>query len=158
AIFLYLNRVDAETMLYAARSVTIFWSLCLGLILAVWTRRRFGASVALLAIFLYAFDPNIIAQGRYVTNDLLIAGCLFLAPIAWSAFLSTGRLRDLLRASAALALAAVVKFSGLLLFPVFVVLYLIKWWQEGKHSLRNLALSLAVAGGVTVAVIGLCYS
>ena len=54
------------------------------------------ACAALLAVFLYAFDPNIISHGHYVTNDLLITGCLFLAPIAWSIFLSSRRRRDLL--------------------------------------------------------------
>ena len=157
AIFLYLNRVPAETLLLAARWVTILFTVSFGLVLALWTRRRFGAAIALLALFLYALDPNIIAHGRYVTSDLMVTCSLFLAVIAWAAFLSSRRLRDLAVAGFALGLAAVVKFSGLALFPIFVVLYLIKWWQESrpdsgavprrKLSAGHLALSLALIGG-----------
>ena len=154
-------------MLFAARFVTILSILLFGLALAVWTRRHFGASVALLALFLYSFDPNIIAHGRYVTNDLLLTAFLFLAVIAWSAFLSSRRVRDLFIAGFVLAMAALIKFSGLILVPIFVLLYLIKWWQETrlkfvsgsprKLSFGHLALSLAVTGGLTVAGIALCY-
>src|SRR5262249_10961070 len=67
AIFLYLNRVDAEKMLHAARAVTIACTFALGLLLAAWTRKHFGPAAALLAVALYALDPNITAHGRYVT-------------------------------------------------------------------------------------------
>jgi hypothetical protein len=161
ATFLYLNRIPAETMLFAARSVTILWTLCFGLALAVWTRRHFGAPVALFALFLYSFEPNIIAHGRYVTSDLPLTCFLFLATIAWAAFLSSGRFRDLLLAGLAAGLTAATKFSGLALFPILVLLYLIKWWQEGrgrKLSLAHLALSLAVVCVITVAVVAACYA
>ena len=42
-----LNHVDAETMLFRARGVTILFTFCFGLALALWTRRHFGAAVAL---------------------------------------------------------------------------------------------------------------
>src|SRR5258708_1905720 len=132
AIFLYLNRVDAETMLFSARGVTILFAVGLGLLIAVWTRRHFGASAALLAVFLYALDPNITAHGHYVTNDLLIAACVFLASIAWGRYLAGRRVRDLLWAGFAVGLAASTKFTGLVLFPVFVVLYAIKWRLEPR--------------------------
>src|ERR1035437_3747426 len=41
--FLYHNRIPADTLLFAGRSITILLTLCLGLALALWTRRRFGA-------------------------------------------------------------------------------------------------------------------
>jgi hypothetical protein len=64
---------------------------------------------------------------------------------------------DLAVAGFALGLAAAVKFSGLALFPIFVVLYLIKWCQASRPdsgamprprlSIGHLALSLALIGG-----------
>src|SRR4030095_5984119 len=95
AVFLYFNRVSPDKMLFAARGVTILFTDALGFVLAVWTRRKFGPAAALLAIFLYALDPNIIAHGRYITNDLLTTAFVFLASIAWAAFLSSRRLFDL---------------------------------------------------------------
>jgi predicted membrane-bound dolichyl-phosphate-mannose-protein mannosyltransferase len=87
--------------------------------------------------------------------------------MAWAVFLSSRRWRDLAVAGFARGLAAAVKFSGLALFPIFVVLYLIKWCQASRPdsgamprrrlSIGHLALSLALIGGITVAVIAACY-
>src|SRR5690348_4014806 len=77
--FLYRNRVPADRMLFAARLVTIALTLLLGLAIALWTRRHFGAAPALLAAFLFTTDPNLIAHGRYVTTDLIVTLFIFLA-------------------------------------------------------------------------------
>ena len=53
-------------------------------VLAWWVRRRFGSRVALIALALFAFEPNLIAHGRYVTTDMLFAFTFFLASIAWN--------------------------------------------------------------------------
>src|SRR5439155_18414846 len=41
--------------------------------------------------------------------------------------------------------------------PIFALLYLIRWWQDRKLSFGHLALSLAIAGGITFVVIAACY-
>jgi hypothetical protein len=46
--FMYGNRVDADTILFWGRPVTILLTLLLGLALALWTRRSFGPAPALL--------------------------------------------------------------------------------------------------------------
>ncbi len=161
AVFLYLNRVDAERMLFPARYVTIACTFALGLLLAVWARRHFSTAAALLAVFLYAFDPNIAAHGHYVTNDLLTAAFFFLASIMWGRYLNTRRAADLIGAGLAAGLAASTKFTGLVLFPVFLALYLIKWRLEPRPrqlSARRLALSMLAAGASAALVIALCYA
>jgi len=156
--FLYHNHVPADTMLFRARCVTMLVSLFLGVALAFWTRRHFGAGAGLLAMLLYAFDPNITAHGRYVTNDLLMCLFLFLATMAWGAYLVSGKRKDLLWAALALALGLVSKFSALFLVPLFVVLYLIRWWQQRTgFSWRRLAGAMLVVAGVSMAVISLSY-
>lgn len=157
--FLYRNHVPADTLLLRARLVTMLLTCCLGLALAVWTRRHFGAAAGLLAVFLYALDPNITAHGRYVTNDLLASLLVFLACAAWGACLASGKFRHLLGAALALGLALVSKFSALFLIPVFAVLYLIRCWQQRTRvSLRRLAVAGLVLGIVGTAVIGLSYA
>jgi 4-amino-4-deoxy-L-arabinose transferase-like glycosyltransferase len=157
--FMYKNRVPAEKMLLAARLATIALTLGLGLAMALWTRRKFGAVAALAALALYAFDPNLIAHGHYVTGDLLATACVFLACIAWARFVETKRWRDLGIAGVVLGLAAISKFSALFLLPVLAALYWIRRWQEGRGRLtvRHFAASAAVAGAIVVAVVGLAY-
>jgi predicted membrane-bound dolichyl-phosphate-mannose-protein mannosyltransferase len=93
--FLYKNRVPADTMVFAARSMTILLTLCFGLALAWWTRRRFGAAAGLVALCFYAADPNLIAHGRYVTADVPLAAFFFLSCVLWTDYLLSGRFRDL---------------------------------------------------------------
>ena len=158
-VFLYKNRVPADKMLFVARSVTIALTLGLGLALALWTRRKFGAVAALGALSLYAFDPNLIAHGHYVTGDLLASACIFLACITWARFVETKRWRDLGIAGVVLGLAVITKFSALFLLPVLAALYWIRRWQEGRGRLTVLhfAASAAIAGAIVVGVVGLAY-
>lgn len=158
-IFLYRNRLLADTILFPARVVTILLSLGLALAVALWTRRQFGAGAALLACFLCCLDPNLIAHGRYVTSDVIATLFIFLACAAWTAFLNSRRKRALVAAGIVLGLALASKFTALALLPVFVLLYLIRWWQRAEGlSARHLVTSLLLAGVIGAAVIGVVYA
>jgi 4-amino-4-deoxy-L-arabinose transferase-like glycosyltransferase len=160
--FLYGGEIPADTILGYARLVTIALTFALGLFLAMWTRRHFGAEVALLATFLFALDPNVIAHGRYVTTDMIATAAIFAATMALARFIVSARASDGLLAGALLGLTIVSKFSALILIPVYVVLYFIHWWREGCHTrggrlFVNLGLSLAILGSVSAVVIGAAY-
>ena len=155
--FLYSNRVPADTLLMAGRSVTILLTLLLGLALALWTRRHFGAPAALFALFLFSFDPNLIAHGRYVTTDFITALTFFLSCVSWAAYLESRKTRHLLLAGLALGLAVTSKFSMLILVALLPALYLIRWWQDPKRlslarGAASLAVVLVIAGAVVLAL------
>ncbi|MBM3747935.1 MAG: phospholipid carrier-dependent glycosyltransferase, partial [Acidobacteria bacterium] len=158
-IFLYENHIPADTMLFRGRLMTMLATLGLGVALLIWTTRHFGAGAGLLALFLYTLDPNVTAHGRYVTNDLLISLFLFLAVIAWIAWLRTGKTRQLLWAALALAMGLLSKFSALILLPLLLVLCLIKWWQRrADYSVLRLAAAGLVLAAVSIAAIALAYA
>src|ERR1700680_2293129 len=113
-------------MLMAGRSSIILLTIGLGLLVAAWTRRRFGSRPALLAVTLLAFDPNILAHGHYATTDLGATFFIFAASIAWDAFLGSKRKLHLIVAGILLGFAVGTKFSALLLLPVFAILYAIR--------------------------------
>src|SRR6266566_7640650 len=123
--FLYRNRLPADTILFAARSMAILTTLCLGLAIALWTRSRFGSAAALFALLLFSFDPTVIANGRYTKHDIPVTLFAFLACAAWGAFLRDRRISRLVWAGLCFGLALVTKFSALFLVPVFVLLYII---------------------------------
>jgi hypothetical protein len=155
--FLYTNRVSADTLLMAGRSVTILLTLLLGLALALWTRRHFGAPAALFALSLFSFDPNLIAHGRYVTTDFIAALTFFLSCVSWAAYLESRKTRHLLLAGLALGLAVTSKFSMLILVALLPALYLIRWWQDPKRlslarGAASLAVVLVIAGAVVLAL------
>jgi hypothetical protein len=155
--FLYHNRAAADTILFAARSTTILLSLLFLVAVAYLVRRRFGAAAALFAVAMCAFDPNLIAHGRYVTTDLPVTVFYFLAAFLWMEYLSTGRLRDLALASLAFALALVTKFSALLLLPAMVILYILHAWRTGGFESKRVLRDSAVVVSITILVISLLY-
>ncbi len=83
AKFLNHNRIPADTMLFAGRLMSILMTSCLALAVAVWTRWRFGAGVALFALLLLTLDPTVIAHGRYIKQDVPVTLFAFLSCVAW---------------------------------------------------------------------------
>ncbi|MBZ5584476.1 MAG: phospholipid carrier-dependent glycosyltransferase [Acidobacteriia bacterium] len=161
AKLLYGNSVSADAILLAARSSQIVLTLFLGLLIAWWTRRHFGSAPALAALALFAFDPNFLAHGHYVTNDVpaalaFLAGCL-----SWNAYLAGGRRSRLVFCGVVLGLAVSAKYSTLLLFPAFAYLYGCRWWHQShaaglqpfRYSLRHLTRSMLAAALVMMVVV-----
>ena len=156
--FLYHNRVPADTMLMAARSMIILLTVALGVLVAAWTRRRFGNGPALLAVALVAFDPNILAHGHYATTDLGATFFMFAACVAWDAFLGSKRKVHLVLAGILLGFAIGTKFSALMLLPVFAILYAIRWWQQRERfSLVHFGGSLVLVAVIAFLAIVLVY-
>jgi hypothetical protein len=155
---LYKSAVPADRILFAARSMTMLLSLLFLAALAWWTRRRFGAAAALLAVVLCAFDPNLIAHGRYVTTDLPVTVFYFFACVLWVEYLENGRPRSLAFAAAAFALAMVTKYSAVLLIPILAALYGFRWAQRPKQfPVRRAGIAAAALLGALLVMVNAVY-
>lgn len=154
--FLYTNPYHPDTLLIAGRSVAIALTLLFGTVLAWWTWHMFGPRSALIASALFAFEPNLIAHGRYITTDMLAAFTFFLAAVAWGAYLREPHWLRLVGAGAALGLAFLAKYSAVCLGPVFVLLAIVRW-RQGKISLLTIVKSLAAVAGIGAAVVLIGY-
>jgi 4-amino-4-deoxy-L-arabinose transferase-like glycosyltransferase len=155
--FLYRNTVGADRLLFTARSVTIAETLLFGLALALWTRRWFGEAVALSALAMFAFDPNLVAHGRYVTNDLLVSALIFAACATWIEYLHDRRLPWAIAAGAAVGLALGTKFSAITLVPILLALTLVQAIRERRFGLRDVG-ALACVALVAYAAILVVYT
>jgi 4-amino-4-deoxy-L-arabinose transferase-like glycosyltransferase len=152
ARFLYKNRLPADTILFASRCVTIVVTILFGLVIALWTKRRTGAPAALVALILFAFDPNILAHGRYATNDFYLAFFFFVTVALWNRALRLGRLADYALAGCALGLAVCTKLSGVLLIPAAALLCL---WRSPEP--RPLARGTAITALAAIAIMAALY-
>jgi len=156
--FLYKNRRDADTVLFAARSANILLTLLFTAAVAWWTRRRYGPVAGIAAAALCAFDPNLIAHGRYVTTDFPVTAFFFFAAVLWVEYLERAGMRRLLLASSAIGLALITKFSAVLLLPSLVILYAACWIRRPKEfPLRRLAIALPTLLAVVVAMVAIVY-
>jgi 4-amino-4-deoxy-L-arabinose transferase-like glycosyltransferase len=120
-------------------------------VLALWVRRRAGDWAAFCALALYAFDPNVIAHGRYTTNDLAVSAFFFLACVLWDRALRRATASDYAFAGLALGLALGTKFSAVLLLPIFVLLALARR-PKPRPALLGALVSCAVAFAIVAAL------
>ncbi len=104
-LFVYRNTVPPDTLLLAGRLMNICLTLLFAIYLSWWAERRFGMDVALFALALFAFDPNIIAHGRYITTELAAAFFIFTTCSLWLEYLSQPKRSWLLLTGISLGLA-----------------------------------------------------
>jgi hypothetical protein len=156
--FLYANRRHADTILMTARSANILLTLIFVTAIAWWTRRRWGAAAGICAAALCAFDPNLIAHGRYVTTDYPLTAFFFFACVLWVEYLESGGRARLLAASIAIAIAMVVKFSAVLLIPPLVLLYIVCWIRRpADFPIRRAFAAAATVLGVLTVTVAVVY-
>jgi hypothetical protein len=145
--FLYHNRFPADMLLAIGRTPVILLTLAFAAVMSWWMRREFGPVPALVSLALFAFDPTVIAHGRYITTDLAVSAFYFLTVAAWFTWLKCGRWPWLVAAGAALGLALGSKFSALLLVPVLAVCAL--------TAVRRRRFRVLAAGWAAVCLMGL---
>ncbi len=157
--FLYRNRIPADTLLFAGRSMSILTTLVAALCFALWMRRRFGPLAALVSLSFFTLDPNLIAHGRYVTSDIFLTVFFFFAAIAWAEYLESPRPLTLVTSGILLGLALTSKLSAIYLLPVFFLLALIRFWQmPALFGLRRPANSVAGILLISAIVIAVIYA
>jgi 4-amino-4-deoxy-L-arabinose transferase-like glycosyltransferase len=111
-----------ESVELATRVPVILVSLLLGAVVYRWASDLFGARAGVLALFLYVFDPNIIAHSQLATTD--VGGLAFGVLATFLAWRVTRRATwsRVLLAGLALGLCVASKVSGLFYAPFIALL------------------------------------
>ncbi|KAA0940575.1 ArnT family glycosyltransferase [Streptomyces apricus] len=117
---LYEAGNDPDRLMLAARLPVIVLTLLFGLVVLAFARDLTGPAGGLVALALYAFSPDVIANGSLATLDVPAAG--FLLTCAWLLWRAREHPRlHLPLAGAAFGAAAATKMSVLPLFPVLIL-------------------------------------
>ncbi|WP_437588811.1 ArnT family glycosyltransferase [Sorangium sp. So ce1000] len=156
----------AREQLFRARLMVMLMAVALAGYVWFWCRWFWGTRAALVGLALVALNPTIIAQGRYVTTDLPAALTTMLAVGEFARYASgrAGRW-SLATMTLAIGAAAVAKYSGLLLVPIFLVIGVLlaatgRGRYEGKPAARRfgeLGLHMLIAGVGLLLVINAVY-
>src|SRR5512135_1030054 len=116
--FLWQSNLDhAIPLVLLGRLPILFLGLLLGAIIFRFAADLFGANAGLLALTLFTFDPNFIAQARLSTTDLGLALMMTFAIWRIWKWLGNSTRRNLIILGLATGLALTAKFTGLLLAP-----------------------------------------
>ena len=139
--YIYLNengvQNNTEQILFWSRLPIILISLAFGWVIFRWSKELFGTIAGLIALFLYAFDPNILGHNHYVTTDLGIAAFSTFAFYFFIKYLKNPNWKTVTLAGIFLGLAQLAKFSAVLLYPIFgltLLLYIFARRTEIKFS------------------------
>ena len=125
---------DPDRLLYRARFMIVLLGLLLGVLVFCWARDLLGWPTACAALFIYCFEPNMLAHARLVTTDLGVTCFAFgTVYLLWRTCLQLSWL-NMLGLSAFFALAQISKFTALLLFPVVAVLLLVRAMRSGPWA------------------------
>ena len=119
------NYDQAVRIVLLGRLPIIALGVLLGAVVFRFTRDLFGPNAALLALALYAFDPNLIANSRLSTTDLGLAAAMTIAMWRLWAWLKKPTRWNLVWVSVAAGAAIATKFTGLMLAPMFVLVALV---------------------------------
>lgn len=141
--FIRANGERSIWLFTIARWACIPFALIGGLFCFFWSRELWGSNLAgLISLFLWTFEPNILAHGELITPDCaatslgLGAGYLFwrwLRKPTWGRTITAGAL---------LGLAELTKTTWIILFGLWPLLWLFWLWTNRRNSNRWSVLNL----------------
>ena len=141
-LLLWKLNADGPSMVTRARLPIIILTILLGVIVYAWGHELYGRGAGLLALTLFALDPNILAHGCLATNDM---GLTFFATLTLYMFWRWRRhpsWRWAAIAGIALGLAQVSKYSALFLLPVIAFTVLVDFLWNPTVSTKPQKLKL----------------
>jgi Dolichyl-phosphate-mannose-protein mannosyltransferase/SEC-C motif len=125
-----------DNVMFWARLPMILVGAMMGIVLYLWSRRMLGAVAALGALFLYVFDPTVIAHAFLTTLDVGFAAFTLLFLFALWHYLRYPSLSRLLLCGAALGAVLSTKFSAVVLLPVAGLLILAAVWRPPAQAAK----------------------
>lgn len=120
--FTFLTANDADRIATPARITVSFISLLLALLVFLAARKMFGDLEAIIALTLFAFEPNLIAHGALVTTDMAVSAGLFATVFALYNYLNKPSVIRFLLVGLGVGWTICSKHSGIVVFPIVFLL------------------------------------
>ena len=166
--FLYQN--DADMILFRTRMAAAILTLLLALLVFLATKEMFGIGAAFVALSLIVFEPNLLAHGAVVTTDVGLSCFMFATVYAFYRYVKAPSVARLIIVGVAAGLALATKHTGLLVFPMLILLALCEVVRNRKGKSRSvgaiakaarpaarLAVALIITGLIAVGVLWAFY-
>jgi len=160
--FAFYNAPRYLELFAAARTVMPAFSVVGGLFVFAWSARLYGRAGGLLSLALWCLCPNILAHARLVTGDVAGASMAVAATYLFWSYLRRPTWGRAALAGVVLGLAELTKFSLLLLYGYWPLLWTVRIAIEREYSggLRRLAREAgqgAAMVAISLVVIGAGY-
>lgn len=146
----------ADAMIFWGRIPMILLTLAAGFFVFKWSKELFGNTAAAISTFLFAFSPTIIAHGRLVTTDVAAAFGALIGIYYFTKALKEPSKANIIYSGIALGIAECLKFSMILLYPLFILLAGL-WWVIKAANLKTVFRVLFFTYVICFLVIGPVY-
>jgi 4-amino-4-deoxy-L-arabinose transferase-like glycosyltransferase len=131
---------------FSSRMVIVSLGVLLGVAITLITKLYLGNEVALLALFFYVFEPDILAHSHLVTQDLGAALFFFLAYFALVRLLNKTTTVGLVNLGISIGLMAASKITTLpyFVFSAFILVVYKNAWRHAGKLLIAIAISALI--------------
>ncbi len=135
-----------DRLLFPARMACMLFSLATAWLIYAAGRHFFGVLAGVCSLFLFVFDPNVLAHGTLISTDMGSACFLLASTYAFYRYSIRRTWRWLLATGLLAGLALVAKFTGVLIAPMLVMIAAVEGMRERKPAtaVRLLGASFAV--------------
>ncbi len=151
------GQYTSETLVFRVRMFAMLFTAIAALLVFSAGTEMFGWQTGLVALFLFAFEPNLLAHGAYVTTDMAASATIFGTVYAFWRWINRPTAPRLLAVGIAAGLALAAKHSTVLLAPMLVVLIAgelaARWYQFGPHRKHLPAQALQMLGALAAIVL-----
>ena len=132
--FIYWNNGQrADEIIFWSRIFPIILTLILIIFVYWWSKELLGRWWALIPTFLVAFSPHFLAHGHYLTTDVGAALGFFIGLYFFVKQLTNPSKKNTIWAGIFFGLAQLMKFSLVLLIPIYILLLVIWWLISSKE-------------------------
>jgi len=113
---------NATSVFFYAKLQMIVLGIILGFFVYLWSKELFGFHAAVASLFLYCFDPNILAHSQFVHTDVAFTAMFFVGSYFFWRGLDKLTWSNLVFSSLFFGLAAITKYAYLAVIVVWSVL------------------------------------
>lgn len=138
--FMYLNKDRYRSIFQYGRCIIIIIGCLLGWLIYLWAKELYGYKGALFSLFLYVFNPNILAHSSLITIDIGASCIIFLSIYCFWKYLNNRNRNAIMIAGVTLGLAQLAKFTALLLYPIFfiIIISLILTHSNNREDVKHI--------------------
>ncbi len=130
--FLFKN--DANRMLFRVRIAASLFTLVLALLVFLAACEMFGLGAGFIALSLLVFDPNLLAHGAVLGTDAALSCFMFASLYAFYRYVKAPSLWRMAIVGVATGLALASKHTGILVFPMLLVMAICELVRGGVSS------------------------
>ncbi|GEM_PF-2275319 len=142
---LFGSGYNPKFILFLSRLPFAILSIIFGLFVMKWAAELYGKSSGILALFLYSFNPSIIAYSGIATADFITAMMIFMAVYYFWKLIKSHSKKNLFLAGIFFGLAQLSKLTAIILIPIYLIIGVMAVIKKEKGlSIKGMIKNLSV--------------